>query len=529
MADIGQQFGHYRLVHRIGSGGTAVVYLGECVDMPAMKAAIKILKTDIDDDTIKKAFHREVEMLARLKHPHIIRIIDFGVEDIEPYIIMDFASGGNLGQIHSCHTCVAKETISSYVKQIAEALHYAHSQHPQIVHCDLKPQNIFIGQNQNILIGDFGYAHVLQSTQPSSTLGGTTWPYTAPEQIDSKRYGRRSSATDQYALGVMVYQWLSGRLPFTHDMPELLRQHLEEQPPPLTSILPDIAPEVEEVVSKALAKRPEDRFPDMQKFASALEKALKAPEVLTIASPSSGKQQRTGVPDPLMQTKISTKSTDKSTAPSRQTPSAYTEKQKTNLRTQQEYVPLVSPRYLTLPTALGLLLLLLLFILIPTWIFIAASNGGFDGVAFTDKNKAVQAYCNALIYQNYGQVYKLFPIGPLALNRTATIEKATIAGETTYEQLARYVDNHQGKVTNCTITSVTQTATHTQPGACYAGSEGGVACGPDTITTTFAFTLQITRQGNSPYSSRILVDVDTDKVNPPQPPHQAQITTIETL
>jgi hypothetical protein len=173
---------------------------------------------------------------------------------------------------------------------------------------------------------------------------------------------------------------------------------------------------------------------------------------------------------------------------------------------------------------LGLVVVLLLTLLLFIWLNIAYPN---MKTVFADKNTFVRVYCNTLVQQNYKQIYQMFDSSFPYLNRAATIEKTTVTSENTYVQLASSVDSRQGKVTNCRIASTTRMVTHSQvnTGAC-----GANICTSDSnsLTTTFAFLLKITRQRNSPYSSRILIDVTTDTDSPSDTPSDV-ITTIETL
>ncbi len=266
---IGQQWGSYRLTRLLGQGGFAEVYLGEHVYLES-QAAIKLLYAKLTPDD-KKNFLAEARLLANLKHPQIIRILDFGVENDIPFLVMDYAPNHSLRTQHPRGSQLTIPTVVSYVKQIASALQYAHDK--KIVHRDIKPDNILLGQRNEVFLGDFGIATVSHSYNPSPSSMAGTVPYMAPEQVQ----GKPRSASDQYALGIVVYEWLSGDYPFHGSFSEIASQHVLAPPPPLREKVPTILSAIEEVVLKALAKQPEDRFESVQAFAEALEKASVLP------------------------------------------------------------------------------------------------------------------------------------------------------------------------------------------------------------------------------------------------------------
>ncbi len=266
---VGQQLGNYRLLHLLGRGGFADVYLGEHVYLNK-PAALKILHIRLDEQETEQ-FQREAQTLARLEHPHIVRVLDFAVQDGLPFLVMDYALGGTLRTKHSAGIRLPLEQILVYVSQVASALQYAHDQ--RLIHRDVKPENMLLDAREQLLLADFGLA-LLTPTHSGSTqkvdpaMVGTA-SYLAPEQVQ----GHPRAASDQYALGVVVYEWLSGQRPFQGTPIEVALQHVSAAPPPLREHLPDLSPEVEEVVMRALAKEPEERFPSVQDFATALHHA----------------------------------------------------------------------------------------------------------------------------------------------------------------------------------------------------------------------------------------------------------------
>ena len=268
MADrIGQQLGNYRLTKLLGRGGFAEVYLGEHLDLGTM-VAIKILHTRVAEQDVTQ-FRQEARLLASLKHPHIVRVLDFGVNEETPYLIMDYAPHGTLRTRHSRGTRLSASTVVDYVKQIAQGLQYAHDR--KIVHRDIKPENMLIGENDEILLSDFGIAVIAQSSHYQSTkdMAGTI-PYMAPEQISA----HPRPASDQYSLGVVAYEWLCGTRPFHGSYTEIAIKHSVTPPPALREHLSALSPDVEHVILVTLAKQPEHRFASVSAFAQALEQAI---------------------------------------------------------------------------------------------------------------------------------------------------------------------------------------------------------------------------------------------------------------
>jgi hypothetical protein len=278
---INRRLGNYRLIRLLGKGGFADVYLGEHV-LLGMQAAIKVLQLHLTKEAIKD-FLVEARIIARLVHPHIVRILEFDVEgeepDLEqsilnieegtPFLVMDYASGGTLRQRHPKGTRLSLDTVISYTKQVAEALEYAHQN--KLIHRDIKPENMLIGSRDEILLSDFGIAVIAHSEHSMTTqqMAGTI-PYMAPEQIR----GKPQPASDQYSLGIVAYEWLSGTRPFQGSSPwDIMNQHLSSLPPSLRENNATISKEVEHVVLKALSKDPQQRFASVADFARALASA----------------------------------------------------------------------------------------------------------------------------------------------------------------------------------------------------------------------------------------------------------------
>lgn len=278
MADrTGQKLGNYTIVQLLGRGGFADVYLGEHIYLKT-QAAVKVLQTRLSTPEDMDNFLREAQMVARLSHPHIVRVIDFGVDGEIPFLVMDYAPNGTLRQRHPRGTRLPLTTIVSYVKQLADALQHAHDE--KLIHRDIKPANMLLGKRNEILLSDFGIALIAQSSRYQSTqdVAGTI-AYMSPEQIQ----GRPRPTSDQYSLGIVVYEWVSGDCPFHGSFTELCTQHMFAPLPSLSDKVPGVSPQVGQVIAIALAKDPKQRFASVQAFARALEQASQSAEPTVLA------------------------------------------------------------------------------------------------------------------------------------------------------------------------------------------------------------------------------------------------------
>ncbi len=267
MADrVGQQFGNYRLVRLLGQGGFAEVYLGQHVRL-TLQAAIKVLHTHLTGQEAEH-FQQEAETIATLMHPSIVRILDYDVQDGAPFLVMDYAPGGSLRQRYPKGSLVPLPLVISYLKQVSAALQYAHER--KFIHRDVKPENMLVGRQEELLLSDFGLAALAHGSGSLSTKEAIgTLAYMAPEQIE----GHPRAASDQYALGCVVYEWLCGSRPFEGSPTEVMVQQLSMPPQALRERLPAIPAPVEQVVLRALAKDPKARFASVATFAAALEEA----------------------------------------------------------------------------------------------------------------------------------------------------------------------------------------------------------------------------------------------------------------
>ncbi len=253
----------------LGQGGFADVYLGEHIYLKT-QAAIKVMQMRLANDDME-SFINEARTIAGLKHPHIVRVLDFGIDNGTPFLVMDYAPMGTLRQRYPSGTRLPPAIISSYVKQVAAALQYAHDK--KLIHRDIKPENMLLESDNEILLSDFGIALVAQSSRYQNTQDSVgTLAYMAPEQLQ----GHPRIASDQYALGIVVYEWLTGDRPFHGSFIEMASQHMLVPPPPLREKVPDILSPIEEVVMVALTKDPQRRFANVQAFANAFEQACQS-------------------------------------------------------------------------------------------------------------------------------------------------------------------------------------------------------------------------------------------------------------
>lgn len=276
---VGQQLGNYRLLRPLGQGGFADVYLGEHVYLNT-QAAIKVLQMRLTEED-KHSFLHEAQTIARLRHPSIVRVLEYDVVEGIPFLVMDFAPNGTLRQYHPKSTVLRPATIVPYVKQIAAALQHAHEQ--KLIHRDVKPENMLLMDQQTVLLSDFGLAVIIQSSRDRlQTVAGTV-TYMAPEQLQ----GRPGPASDQYALAVVIYEWLTGERLFSGSFIEVATQHVLVPPPSLRSKQPSLSYAIDMVVQKALAKDPEQRFPSVAEFATAFGQACLVAESTTRPTTSS--------------------------------------------------------------------------------------------------------------------------------------------------------------------------------------------------------------------------------------------------
>jgi serine/threonine-protein kinase len=271
--------GRYRVIEPIGHGAMGIVYRGERVKL-GRAVAIKVLHDELPHELAgRKRFELEARAMAQLEHPHCVAVLDVGLHEGRPYVVMDFASGTDLRKLLGDTGRLEPERAVGLVRQVLSGLAHAHEL--GIVHRDIKPANLMVGHKTGIgdqlKILDFGLARSLDPDAKKMTGGivlGTP-SYMAPEQIRGAVIDAR---TDLYAVGVLLFELLTGRKPFesaADDPVEVVGKHLHTPPPRLVDIVPEVKwGALEEVVARALAKTPEARYPNAAELSGALEAAI---------------------------------------------------------------------------------------------------------------------------------------------------------------------------------------------------------------------------------------------------------------
>jgi serine/threonine-protein kinase len=271
---LGQRLGEYRLEALLGKGGMASVYWGVNVKN-RQQAAVKVIEASLRDDAdYRNRFAREAQAIARLHHPHIVRLYQHGEEREVIYIAMQFILGADLASVltgyHSLRHFMPAEDVVRIARQIGMALDYAHLQ--GVIHRDIKPSNILLDEKGSATLTDFGLV-LLTDVGTRGEAFGTPF-YISPEQAVSSAGAVPQS--DQYSLGVILYELLTGKLPFDAGTAmDTAILHITQPPPSPRKVRPELGKEVEAVLLKALEKKPEDRYPNCAELANALEQALR--------------------------------------------------------------------------------------------------------------------------------------------------------------------------------------------------------------------------------------------------------------
>ncbi len=270
--------GRYRVDDRLGTGGMAIVYRGTDL-LLRRRVAIKVLRDQfaLDDDFVKR-FEYEAQAAARLSHPNVVNVYDFGREENCYFIVMELVEGETLAAIMADGKQIPESVAIDYATQIAAGLAFAHRQ--ELLHRDVKPANILVTHDDVVKLGDFGIARAVAEnaigvTQPGMVMGSVA--YISPEQAQGKELDQRS---DLYSLGVVLYQMVAGRLPFTGDSPVAVAlKHVTEPPPRVDPVALRISPALASIVEKLLQKQPQERFASAAELGRALREAREQPSV----------------------------------------------------------------------------------------------------------------------------------------------------------------------------------------------------------------------------------------------------------
>lgn len=271
---IGKSLDRYHILEQLGEGGMATVYKAYDTRLER-DVAIKIIRIDAFPpnqlERILKRFEREAKALGRLSHPNIIKVIDYGEHEGSPFLVMEYLAGGTLKQ--RLGRPIPWQDTVRFLLPIAEALEYAHEQ--KIIHRDIKPSNILLTQKGQPMLTDFGIAKILEADQ-TFTLTGTGIGVGTPEYMSPEQWtGQATAQSDIYSLGVVLYEMVTGRKPYTADTPAaiLLKQATEPLPRPskYVSNLPD---SIEKILLKALASNSKVRYQNIGALIEGLENLL---------------------------------------------------------------------------------------------------------------------------------------------------------------------------------------------------------------------------------------------------------------
>lgn len=269
---IGQTLGgRYEILERIGGGGMALVYKGQDL-LLNRKVAVKVLRQQyVHDEEFIRRFRREAQSAASLSHPNVVSIYDVGQEDEIHYIVMEYIEGKTLNELIKQKAPLQVEEAINIASQICDALDHAH--HNGIIHRDIKPHNILIGRNGRVKVTDFGIARAATAssiTQTGSVIGSVH--YFSPEHAKGTQAGEMS---DLYSLGIVLYQMLTAKLPFSGESPiSVALKHLQENVEEPRSVNPLIPQSVENLILKSMRKRPEERYQTAKEMLKDLDTSL---------------------------------------------------------------------------------------------------------------------------------------------------------------------------------------------------------------------------------------------------------------
>jgi serine/threonine protein kinase len=268
---VGKGIGRYRLVDKIGGGGMSTVHRGFDAALNRY-AAIKVMSEQMGQhDELCQRFRQEVQVISRLKHPHILPIYDYGLDGSQLFLAMRYVESGTLGA-RLAHGPLEMADVIHVMRQIGAALAYAHRK--GVVHRDIKPNNVLIDARGDCFLCDFGLAKTTEASirLTATGVGLGTPAYMSPEQGKGERVDARS---DIYSLGAMLYEIVTGHLPYSDRSPVLVMlKHIRDPVPHPIDLNPQLPQELDALIVKALAKRPEDRFQTVDEMLSAFGAAV---------------------------------------------------------------------------------------------------------------------------------------------------------------------------------------------------------------------------------------------------------------
>ncbi|HKE95953.1 MAG TPA: serine/threonine-protein kinase, partial [Povalibacter sp.] len=278
-ASLGRKLGRYELERELGKGAMGVVYLGRDPNINRVVAIKAIpLADEFEEQDLEEArarFFREAEMAGRLNHPAIVTVHDAGEDNGLAYIAMEYLRGQHLSHYTDGSRLLPPRTVMTLVARTAEALHYAHRQN--VVHRDIKPANIMFNPDTDELkITDFGIARLTDTSRTKTGIVLGTPSFMSPEQLEGRPLDGRS---DQFALGVSLYQLLTGQLPFrAESMPRLMQKIATEPHTPVRMVRPELPDAIDAIIDRALAKSADARYPTCGELAADLRECAKSLE-----------------------------------------------------------------------------------------------------------------------------------------------------------------------------------------------------------------------------------------------------------
>ena len=273
---VGKEVGPYRVLQKIAQGGMSSVYKGLHIDLE-QDVAIKVLSSEsFEDPCLRDRFINEAKIQAKLSHPNVIKTLNYLEQDGSIFLVMEYVNGETLDVLLKKIGPMPLEKAVVIFMGVLDAIEFMHSK--GIIHRDIKPANIMLAYDRFVKVMDFGIAKIM-GEKGKTRVGiriGTLW-YMSPEQI---RGEEATALTDIYSLGITLYQMITGQVPFIGELEfDIMRGHLEETPVPPWKIKRDVPKELGEVILKAIAKKPSERYQSIREFSEALRSTMKMHEI----------------------------------------------------------------------------------------------------------------------------------------------------------------------------------------------------------------------------------------------------------